>query len=85
MVALLCKYVAQCTRMEGSHGKNNIIYRKGATQKTEMDRLFFLVAKGFNTNLVQFLNLYCRIMFFLVTCMYALLLAQFPPCAWTCM
>ena len=35
----------------------------------------FLAAKGFNTDLVQFLNFYRRIMLLLVTCMSALLRA----------
>ena len=38
----------------------SIIYRKGAIQRSEIERLF-LAAKGFNTNLVQiskFLSLY---------------------------
>ena len=45
--------------MDGNHNVNwnSIIYRKRAIQRTEIERLF-LAAKGFNTNLVQFLLLY---------------------------
>ena len=52
--------------MAGSHhvNWNKAIYRKGAVNKTETDRLF-LAATGFNTNLVQFLPL---TMLLLVTC-----------------
>ena len=46
-------------RMEGSHyvNWNSIIYRKKAIHRTEIQRPF-LAAKGFNTNLVQFLLLH---------------------------
>ena len=36
---------------------NSIIYKKGAVDRTEIERSF-LAAKGFNTNLVQFLPLH---------------------------
>ena len=59
IVALLHKYIAQCTRMEVSHhvNLNSIIYRKGAIHRTKAERCF-LAAKGFNTNLLQFLPPY---------------------------
>ena len=54
MVALLCKYIAQCTRMEGSHhvNWNSITYREGAVHRTEIDRLF-LAPKDYKANLVH--------------------------------
>ena len=60
--------------MEGDRhvNRNSITYRKGAIQRTEIERPF-LAVKGFNTNLVQFLNFYWHIMLLLVTCMSALL------------
>ena len=69
--------------MEGSHhvNRNSIIYRKGAIQRTEIARPF-LVAKGFNTNLVQFLNFYRCIMLLLTMCTSALYVHNFP-CAQT--
>ena len=50
---------AQAATVEGSHhgNRNRIIYKKDAIHRTEMEMLF-LPAKGFNTNLVQFLPLY---------------------------
>ena len=44
---------------------------KGTIQRTEIERPF-LPAKGFNANLVQFLNFYRRIMLLLITCMSAI-------------
>ena len=63
--------------MEGSHhlNWNSIIYQKEATQERP-----FLAAMDFNTNLVQFLNFYCRIMLSLVMCTSALLRTRFPTC-----
>ena len=57
MIALLSEKIAYFKRMEGSHyvNWNSIIYRKGAIHRTEIERLL-LAAKGFNTNLVQFLH-----------------------------
>ena len=43
---------------DGHHANlNNIIYRKEAVHRTEIEKLF-LPTKGFNTNLVQFHLLY---------------------------
>ena len=55
--------------MEGDRhvNRNSIIYRKGAIQRTEIERPF-LAVNGFSANLVQFLNLYHRMMSLLVTC-----------------
>ena len=49
----------QAAKMEGSHhvNGNSIIYREGAIHRTEIERSF-LAAKGFNSNLVQFLLSY---------------------------
>ena len=57
----------------------SIIYRKRAIQKSGIEKMF-LAAKGFNTNLVQFLNVYDRIILLLVRCTSALLHAWFPSC-----
>ena len=48
-----------CTLMEGSHHViwNSIIYRKGGIHWAKIKRPFW-VAKGFNSNLVQFLPSY---------------------------
>ena len=55
----------------------SIIYRKGAIQRTETEKPV-LAAKGFNTNLGQFLNFYCCVILLLVTCMSAHLHTQSP-------
>ena len=59
MVALLCKQIAKCERMEWSHhvNWNSIIYRKGAIHRTEKERPI-IAAKGFNNNLVHSLPPY---------------------------
>ena len=81
MVVVLCKYVVQCIGIYCSHhvNWNSMTYRKGTLQTTEIERAF-LFAKVFNTNLVQFLNFYCRIMLLLLMCISALLHARFPMC-----
>ena len=65
--------------MEGSRhvNWNSIIYRKGSIQRTEIGRPV-LAVKGFSTKLVQFLNLYHRIMLLLVTCTSSLYVHHFP-------
>ena len=59
MVALFCKQIAKCARMEGRHhvNWNSIIYRKGAIHSTEKERPI-IAAKGFNNNLVHSLPPY---------------------------
>ena len=69
--------------MEGSHhvNQNSIIYRKGAVYtQTEIERSF-LSAKGFNTNLVQFLPLYNVIMSIMHICSFTCMIS---PSAWIC-
>ena len=78
MVMLLCKQIVQCTRREDSHhvNSNSIIYRKRAIARTERERSF-LVVKGFNTNVVQFLRPHHVIISNVHVCSFC---ARFPTC-----
>ena len=91
MVALLCEKIAQCTRMEVSYKHedhanlhhvnwNSIIYRKGEAHSTEKEWLL-LAAKGFNTNLVQFLLRYHVIISNVHVCSFKCTISHVQGCA----
>ena len=74
--------------MEGSHhvNQNSITYRKGAVQRTEIERPF-LAATGFNSNLVHFLLLYHAIISNVEVCFLTGTISHVHGCApkkWLC-
>ena len=87
MVALLCEKITYCTRMEVlcKHEEVScklkcIIYRKGATHRTEIKWLF-LTVKGFNTNLVHFLPWYHVIISNVHLCSFTCTISHVHRCA----
>ena len=67
--------------MEGSCHVNwsSIIYWKGAIHRTEIEKLF-LTAKGFNTNIVQFLMSYHVIISNLHVCFFTCTISHMHRC-----